>query len=148
MVEKVRSNLIQELVEASGDWMEALRSRNEPGLQRILHDDFVLIASRGWDASIIDRKTWLQNAIDHWVLHDFRFEDVDIHVYGDAAVMRSRFIQRATVRGRPLNFTAYLTDVWIRDEGRWRVVTRHASPTRLNESTASTDDQTTGMSHR
>ena len=140
----MRANPFEEVVAASQEWMEALKAKNEALLQEILHDDFVLIASRGWDASIIDRQMWVRNAIEHWVLHAFKFEDVDIHVYGKVAVMRSRFGQEATVRGRPLNFTAYLTDVWVREEQRWRVVSRHSSPTLSDETTPASTDESHG----
>jgi ketosteroid isomerase-like protein len=125
----------KEIKDAAHGWMEALRRRDEPALDGLLHDDFALISSRGWAASVVTRADWLRNSITHWILHEFRFEHIDVHVYDGTAVMRSRFVQRATVRGEPLNFTAYLTDVWVRDKESWRVVTRHASPTDLDEAT-------------
>jgi len=30
--------------------------------------------------------------------------------------------------GQPIDERVLLTDVWVREEGRWRVVRRHSSP--------------------
>ncbi len=57
-----------------------------------------------------------------------QFPDLRVHVYGDAALVTSRSLRPgATFRGRDWSSENYLTDVWVRREGRWQLVRRHAS---------------------
>jgi hypothetical protein len=41
--------------------------------------------------------------------------------------MTSRNILRATFDSRDWSGEVYLTDVWVRRDGRWQLVRRHAS---------------------
>jgi hypothetical protein len=51
-----------------------------------------------------------------------------INVYGDVALMRSRWTQTATLDGKPWKGVFLLTDVWARRDHRWQTVARHATP--------------------
>ena len=57
----------------------------------------------------------------------FEYSDFRIDVFGDAAVVRSRLTQVATVDDQRWDATFMLTDVWIRRDDRWQVVARHSS---------------------
>jgi ketosteroid isomerase-like protein len=52
----------------------------------------------------------------------------DIQVYGDTAISNSRYRQKATYKEQAVSGVFYLTDVWVKRDGRWQVVTRHSSP--------------------
>lgn len=72
------------------------------------------------------RQRWLE-LLPQYVVHEYAFEDVRIHVYGETAVMRSRYRQRATVAGADRSGSMMITDVWVNRDGRWQVVARHTS---------------------
>jgi hypothetical protein len=42
-------------------------------------------------------------------------------------MVRARYRQQATVAGQDRSGAFLLTDVWVRRDGRWQVVTRHSS---------------------
>lgn len=73
------------------------------------------------------RDLWLETGMTRASAESFRYDDFRVDVFRDAAVVRSRMSQQATVDGEPWNDTFMLTDVWIRRDGRWQVVARHAS---------------------
>ena len=52
---------------------------------------------------------------------------LDIDVFGDTAVVHSRYSQVASLNYTSLSNAFRLTDVWNRQDGRWRVVARHSS---------------------
>jgi hypothetical protein len=74
-----------------------------------------------------DRATWLDNATTVYVIHDFRFDDVVARRYGDTVVVSSLYTQKATVNGRDRSGEAFLTDVWVREGGAWKVAARYSS---------------------
>ena len=54
-------------------------------------------------------------------------QDVQVHVYGDTAVMSSREIYRAEANGQKIINSSRTTDVWLRRDGRWQLVASHGS---------------------
>src|SRR5229473_1393889 len=54
-------------------------------------------------------------------------QDVQVHVYGDTAVMSSRGIYRAEANGQKVTNSFRETDVWLRRDGRWQLVASHGS---------------------
>jgi ketosteroid isomerase-like protein len=65
---------------------------------------------------------------DRYVVDWFTFERLEVRIYGEAALVRSRYRQRGSMDGADRNTTYLMTDVWIRRDGRWTAVARHATP--------------------
>jgi len=57
----------------------------------------------------------------------FELQDVQVHVYGDTAVMSSRGIYRAEANGQKITNSFRTTDVWLRRDGRWQLIASHGS---------------------
>ena len=70
-----------------------------------------------------------QLAPGRYAIEDFGYEEIDPEVYGDTAVVVSRYSQTATLDGRDVSARLHVTDVWIRRDGRWQIVRRHATVT-------------------
>jgi ketosteroid isomerase-like protein len=107
-------------------WMDAAGRRDGSALEQFLADEFTMVTNRG---SLIDKDQWLENMLQR-VGRDVtlpEFLDVRVQVYGDAALMTSRNILRATFDGKDWSGELYLTDVWVRRDDRWQLVRRHAS---------------------
>ena len=113
----------QEIREAQQHWMEAATRKDEQVLRQILGDEYHLIAGR---LGFVDKDGWLAMGPDY-TIEEFEYMESDIHVYGDTAVSNSRYWQKATYQGTDLSGEYYLTDVWVKRDGRWQVVTRHSS---------------------
>lgn len=113
----------QEIRDVQQRWMEAASRKDEPVLNTILGDEYVLISAR---LGLVDREGWLAMGPDYNI-EEFEYIDSDIHVYGATAVSNSRYRQKATFKGQDLSAVFYLTDVWVNRDGRWQVVTRHSS---------------------
>ena len=114
-----------EVERAARAWMDAAFRRDLDACARVLADEFTMVTNRG---SHIDKAQWLHN-MGQRVGGDEppRFLDVRVRVYGDAALMTSRTLLRATFDGKDWSGELYLTDVWVRRDGRWQLVRRHAS---------------------
>ena len=55
-------------------------------------------------------------------------EDVQVRIYGNAAVITGVAHFEATLGGRDVGNVFRYTDVWVRRNGRWQTVSSHASP--------------------
>lgn len=76
----------------------------------------------------LDRAEWLETTQSRYVVEEHELEQVDVDLFGDAAVVRSRLRQLGSMDGERRDLTYLLTDVWIRRDGRWQAVARHSSP--------------------
>ncbi len=109
------------------EWRDALYAKDIDRLRTLIHPRFVLIGTRANGPFKMSRDEWLEAikkrelvAIDLHVTEAFATDDVMVGTV--EAKWRVKYL------GRVLQDTVLLTDVWICDEGRWRVVRRHSSP--------------------
>lgn len=114
----------QTLIDLQNEWMDAWKRQDRDRLSELLAPEFTLTSARS--DQLVDRDAWL-GLLDQVRNEAFEYSDFVVHVFGDAAVVKSRLDQVASVDGRPWNATFMLTDVWIRRDGRWQVVARHSS---------------------
>ena len=118
---------MDELFRLEVEFMEAVKRRDVEYLDQVLGENFVLTTGRP-GAEVRSRQAWLDVTRERYQIDSFEFEWVRVEAYGDAAVVRSRYHQRAEMDGEDRSYPYLMTDVWIRRESAWRLVTRHVSP--------------------
>jgi ketosteroid isomerase-like protein len=117
----------QELIRLEHDWARAIQERDMRFLEDLLGEEFTLTTGRP-GAEIRQRQEWLDITRERYVIEAFRFERLDVRVYGDAAVVRSRYAQKGRMGNRDRDQTFLMTDVFVCRDGGWQAVTRHISP--------------------
>ena len=110
-----------------GRWMEAIKAQDRAALDRILADDFTFVGDQSAAASL-DRAAYADSVLKDLKLTSYSFESLSVRVYGDTAVVNAVCRQQAVVSGKQWGGDFLVTDVWIKQGRRWRVVTRHLSP--------------------
>jgi ketosteroid isomerase-like protein len=75
----------------------------------------------------MSREQWIGAAREGYTITSFAFETMDIDVFGDTAVIHSRYSQVASWDENNLSNVFRLTDVWSRGVNGWQVVARHSS---------------------
>ena len=95
-----------ELVELSHDLARAVSEHDVDALERMLAEEFTLQGAAGQ----LDREEFLAPEI-----------------YGNTAVLVSRYSQVAQLEGRDLSHRMNVTDIWTRRDSRWQIVRRHAT---------------------
>ncbi|GAB6197613.1 nuclear transport factor 2 family protein [Lysobacter xanthus] len=108
-------------------WSEAIRAQDRTKLESFLAPEYTLTAAQPTQLSVTDRAEWLQNATTGYKLHEFTFKQIVVRRYGNVAVVSSFYTQRATVNGRDRSGDAFLTDVWVKVRGKWKVSARYSS---------------------
>ena len=112
-----------ELVELAHDLARAVSDHDVARLEGLLADEFTLQGAAGQ----LDREAFLQAAAGPYEIDEFTYEQIDPEIYGNTAVLVSRYRQVARLDGRDLSHRMHVTDIWTRRDARWQIVRRHAS---------------------
>lgn len=64
---------------------------------------------------------------ERMTLHSFDMRVLATRRFGNVAVVIAESAQEAAHDGKPVALTFRYTDVWVQDESRWALATRHAS---------------------
>ena len=112
-----------ELVELAHDLARAVSEHDLVRLDQLLAAEFTLQGAAGQ----LDRIEFLEAAAGPYEIDEFAYEQIDPEIYGNTAVLVSRYSQVARFEGRNLTHRMHVTDIWTRRDARWQVVRRHAT---------------------
>jgi hypothetical protein len=112
-----------ELVEIAHDLARAVSEHDLARLDQLLAAEFTLQGAAGQ----LDRIEFLEAAAGPYEIDEFAYEQIDPEIYGNTAVLVSRYSQVARFEGRNLTHRMHVTDIWTRRDARWQVVRRHAT---------------------
>ena len=116
----------EQLAQLQRDWMQAVEDRDMDRLEEIVSPGFRFTAIH-LNPEPMTREQWMDAARKGYTIVSFAYESMDIDVFEDTAVVHSRYSQVASLNYTSLSNAFRLTDVWNRQDGRWRVVARHSS---------------------
>jgi len=112
-----------ELVELANDLARAVSEHDVERLEELLASEFTLQGAAGQ----LDREEFLVAAAGPYQIDEFTYEQIDPEIYGNTAVLVSRYSQVARFDGRDLTHRMHVTDIWTRRDARWQIVRRHAT---------------------
>jgi hypothetical protein len=115
--------IFRELIALSNELVGAVHEHDRERLELLLADEFTLNGAAGE----LDREAFLEAASGPYEIDDWSYEEIDPEIYGDTAVVVSRYRQTGRLAGRDLSHRMHVTDIWVRRDGRWQVVRRHAT---------------------
>ncbi len=119
----VTSAVVHELIQLSHDLVQAVVDRNPGRLEELLAPEFTLQGAAG----TLDRVQLIEAAGGLYELDDFAYEEIEPEVYGNTAVIVSRYRQSGRFLGKELTHDMHVTDIWLRRDGRWQILRRHAT---------------------
>lgn len=128
MAGKGRNEKCCAVIEAlENEWRDALCAKDMARLRALIHPDFVLIGSRASGPFEMDRDGWLDAIQKREPLSiDLKIENASVFEQVMVGTIHARW--RINYLGRAIEDCVLLTDVWVFDEGRWRVLRRHSTP--------------------
>ena len=112
-----------ELIELANELARAVSEHDVERLEELLASEFTLQGAAGQ----LDREEFLVAAAGPYQIDEFTYEQIDPEIYGNTAVLVSRYSQVARFDGRDLTHRMHVTDIWTRREARWQIVRRHAT---------------------
>jgi len=116
-----------EIAELLHRWAEGVEKREMAFLEALLAPEFTLTTGRP-GAEVRTREQYLAITRDEYEVESWQFDDVVVQHYGRFAVARSRYTQTGRMGSDTRNGTYLMTDVFVKQRGRWRVVARHITP--------------------
>ena len=109
------------------EWRDALCRKDMEKLRSLVHPDFVLIGTRSTGPFMMNRDEWL-DAIQRREVDDIGLEVQDATVLDNLMIGTVQARWRLKYLGRIIEDCVVLTDVWVKDEGRWQAIRRHSTP--------------------
>ena len=105
-------------------WMDAWKKKDRAVCERILAEDFLLTSARG---VLMPKSEWLDAAMGPFSCEEFEWDEIRVRPFGDVAIVHAKARQRASVSGQDWSGLVLLTDVWVRRDERWQIVSRHGT---------------------
>jgi hypothetical protein len=103
---------------------QAERVGDRESLRELIADDFLSIGPRGF---VLDKQAWIDRH-DQFTYHQLETSEMDLRHYGDTTVVRDVQRNRATYRDQHVAVNTRVSQVWVRQDERWRLVAIQFSP--------------------
>ena len=110
-----------------GEWRDALLQKDEETLRRLIHPRFKLVGIRSTGSVAVDLEQWIA-ALRRMDIAALEVRVTDCVALDNAIVATVDAQWKVRYLGQPIDERVLLTDVWVREDGRWQVVRRHSSP--------------------
>lgn len=121
------------LVEAlESEWRDALCAKDMERLSSLIHPDFVLIGNRSTGPFAMHRDEWL-DAIQRREIISIKLRIEDSTVLDRVVVGTVHARWQVRYLDKEFDDCVLLTDVWVLEDDRWRVIRRHSSPLPSNQ---------------
>jgi len=106
-------------------WMQLFAGRMKSESARLMAAEFTL---QIWDASRAPQPLalWLDTLKNRLNKIEFKYSGLNARVFGDVAVVYSRFWWKGTLDDKPFTDSGFLADVWVKRNGKWQVVARRS----------------------
>ena len=115
----------QALIDAENHWVDALVKSDIATLETIFADTNVDTDEHSHRGTKEDVLSVLKSG--DLKLDSIKLSDLQVHLYGDAAVVIGSAAQAGTFLGRPVAAKIIFTDTFVRQNGKWRAVASHRS---------------------
>ena len=116
----------QEVLKAKQEFDEVALRNDADGRARFYADDYAVVYN---DGTLGDKAEQLERVRSGRLHYSARTaEDVVVRVYGDTALIIERRKQSATFDGRPRPSDVRASEVWVKREGQWRLVSTQITP--------------------
>jgi ketosteroid isomerase-like protein len=114
-----------EILAIGARWAEAERTADTVVLAELAADDFRLVGPFGF---VLDRAQWLRRyAPGALITSTLIWDEVEIRDFGETAIAIGRQTQQATYQGQAAGGQFRVTQVFVRDGGRWQLASLHLS---------------------
>jgi hypothetical protein len=93
-------------------------------LRRLIADDFLSIGPRGF---ILNKDQWI-NRHNQFSYQALDTSEMDVRLHDGTAIVRNVQKNRATYDNHPVELTVRVSQVWVNQQGEWRLAAIQFSP--------------------
>ncbi len=106
-------------------WTESYKERNIDILSSLLAEDFVITIE---DGSVYSKAGYISHSADTSVQVEVaELSDLKVRMHGETAIVTGAYHERGQSSGKRYEYHDRLTDVWMKNGGKWQVVASHYS---------------------
>jgi len=109
------------------EWRDALLAKDEAALRRLIHPLYKLVGIRSTGSVAVDLEQWIA-ALRRMDIAALEVRVTDCVALDNVIVATVDAQWKVRYLGQPIDERVLLTDVWVREDGTWRVLRRHSSP--------------------
>nr|WP_294849502.1 nuclear transport factor 2 family protein [uncultured Sphingomonas sp.] len=110
-----------------GEWRNALIAKDEAALRRLIHPQFKLVGIRSTGSVAVSLDQWI-DALQRMDIASLEVRVTECVALDNTIVATVDAQWQVRYLGQLIDERVLLTDVWVREDGNWRVVRRHSSP--------------------
>ena len=134
----MRNPVEEELIAVAMDWDGTMVQNDADAIGQYMAEDWTIV---GPDGTMSDKGTFLSLVRSGALSHDvMSSEDIRIRVYGDTAVLLARGVSGGSYQGQPFREVERSSNVFVRQDGRWRCVLTHLSRLGASDQTRRIED--------
>ena len=108
-------------------WRDALIAKDEAVLRHLIHPQFRLVGIRSTGSVAVDLEQWIE-ALKRMDIASLEVRIIECVALESTMVATVDAQWRVRYLGQLIDERVLLTDVWVREDGRWQVLRRHSSP--------------------
>jgi ketosteroid isomerase-like protein len=106
-------------------WADSYRKRQVDVLSSLMSDDYVITME---DGSVYGKVGFISYTAQPSERVDVvEFADLKIRMHGDAAVVTGSYHEQGESKGKPYDYRDRMTDLWMKMDGKWKLVASHYS---------------------
>ncbi len=115
----------EELKRIENDWAAAAKAKDEAKMSDILADNWV---EQTWDGKTIDKNKALSEMKKEGnSVEDIEMGPMNVRIFGNTAVVTGSNTEKSTMNGKDSSGKYYWTDVFMKENGKWRAVASQSS---------------------
>ena len=124
----VQADTVQatELVKLSKTWLDAMMQHDSSKLVSMMAAEYKL--KKGDGTVVAERAMWLTNLFHNLKISRFEQSAMNAQVYGNVGIVTSMYSWAGTMHNNPFDSKGYITDVWLKRNNSWQVVSRTSAP--------------------
>ena len=105
--------------------VDCYRARQVDTLASFLDDDFVITFENGETYGKTGYISFMAAPSEHFDVVEMA--DLKIRLHGDIAVLTGAYHEKGESKGKPYEYRDRFTDVWMKTNGKWRLISSHYS---------------------
>ena len=115
----------QAVMEIDHEWLEALLGNDTEALDRILPEGFIFTDAQG---EVLSKDEFLEVIkVGGLIFESIRRDEVNLCVYHNTALATGRDTVRGFYKGEAVGGVYRFTNVYVEQQGRWKVVSSQVS---------------------
>ncbi|MEO6405086.1 MAG: nuclear transport factor 2 family protein [Ferruginibacter sp.] len=115
-----------ELVQLSKTWMDAMMQHDSSKLESLMAAEYNL--KKGDGTVVMERAGWLNNLFHNLKIDRFDQSGISALVFGNVGIVTSLYTWSGSMHNNQFDSKGYITDVWLKRNNRWQVVSRTSAP--------------------